>query len=77
MDNEQRAERAYNILNDNLFKEALSVVKEYHMERMLAESAGKKEVLEARRMVLALEAVTSQLEGVILTGEMEKGRHRE
>ena len=72
MDDTQKAEHAKRLLSDGLFNEAINVVKGYHTATFCQIDATEQEVMEARRMVLALEAVTKQLETYVLTGEMKK-----
>lgn len=72
MDDTQKAEHAKRLLEDGLFNEAINVVKGYHTATFCRIDATEQEVMEARRMVLALEAVTKQLEVYILTGEIKK-----
>ena len=72
MDDKHRAARASAIMGDDLVVEALSVVKEYHMDTILSAESADEDVLEARRMILALEQVTNHLESVMLDGEINK-----
>ena len=76
-DTEKRAARAKALLEDVTFKDALRVVKEYHTSVFLRPSATEDEVMEARRMVLALTEVANQLVSFVQDGEMiaAKGRN--
>lgn len=72
MDKDQRASRAKSILEDGVFLDAISVVKEYHTATFLKPNAEAEEVMEARRMVLALTEVVNELVSFMTDGELAK-----
>lgn len=62
MDVGTKAARAQQILNDEVFKEALSVLKEDSIGVFLYPTATDDEIMEARKAVLALSLVEQQLQ---------------
>lgn len=71
MDSKLKYEQAKRLIRDDTFKEAFSVVKEYHKGRILEPSATDEDALAARRMVLALIEVEAQLK--TWASQAEKG----
>jgi succinylarginine dihydrolase len=84
MTKEERIRRGVNatgLLQDEVFKDAIRVVKEYHTSKFSRPDATDAEVLEARRMVLALTELVTQIVSFIEDGKIaktaeEKERHR-
>lgn len=65
-----KAERAKAILQDDVFKEALDVVKEYHTGTFLNAGSSQEEIMEAHRMVRALALIQGQLQSFADTGRL-------
>lgn len=61
IDRTEKARRAKAIFEDEVFKEAISVVIEYHNKTFMRAKSTKDEVLAARERILALTEVTNQL----------------
>lgn len=74
MDKKARAQHAERLLADDVWQMAHSVVLEYHTSVFSKVSATDEQVLEARRMVLALEAINSQLRSFVGTGKIIEKR---
>tara|TARA_R110000868_G_scaffold266297_2_gene525351 strand:- start:1162 stop:1407 length:246 start_codon:yes stop_codon:yes gene_type:complete len=70
MDKRTKAQRAEALLQDDVLQEAFDGVSLYHTSAFARVSATEAEVLEARRMVLALNEVKSQLRSFVLTGKI-------
>tara|TARA_R110000796_G_scaffold79828_2_gene177009 strand:- start:61 stop:306 length:246 start_codon:yes stop_codon:yes gene_type:complete len=77
MDRKEKAQRAEDLLNDDVLQSAFNVVSEYHTGVFLRVLATEAEVLEARRMVLALNEVKNQLRRYVATGQMIKKRDQD
>jgi hypothetical protein len=70
MDKREKAQRADALLKDDVLQEGFDGVLLYHTSVFARVSATKKQVLEARRMVLALNEVKSQLSRYVKTGDI-------
>lgn len=70
MDIKAKGQHAQRLLDDEVLQNAFSVVKEYHTEAFSRASATDSEVLEARRMVLALEQIKGQLRAFVSDGRI-------
>jgi hypothetical protein len=70
MDKREKAQRADALLKDDVLQEAFDGVLLYHTGVLTHVSATDEEVLKARRMVLALNEVKSQLRRYATTGEI-------
>jgi|TARA_R110000796_G_scaffold101704_1_gene210441 hypothetical protein len=79
MDKREMAQRAATLLGDDVLQSAFNGVLSYHTGVFTRVSATEAEVLEARRMVMALHEVKSQLRRYVATGEMlaKKDQDRE
>tara|TARA_R110000824_G_scaffold347748_2_gene534506 strand:- start:8209 stop:8454 length:246 start_codon:yes stop_codon:yes gene_type:complete len=79
MDKKEKAQRAATLLGDDVLQSAFDGVLCYHKSVFERVSATDAEVLEARRMVIALNEVKSQLRRYVATGEMlaKKDQDRE
>ena len=79
MDKRAKAQRAEALLNDDVLQEAFNGVLFYHTGVFTRVTATEAEVLEARRMVLALNEVKSQLRRYVSTGDIlaKKDQDRE
>lgn len=62
MDISAKAARAQQILNDEVFKEALSVLKDDSVGVFMYTNSTDDEIMEARKAVLALSLVERQLQ---------------
>lgn len=62
MDISTKAARAQQILNDEVFKEALSVLKDDSVRVFMYPNSTDDEIMEARKAVLALSLVERQLQ---------------
>jgi hypothetical protein len=81
MDVTQRAARARAILDDPLFTEAFDVLICTQIDVFKSEACDDAQLIEAQRMVRALNAVRDQLTSVITDGQLfehriRKGQHR-
>ena len=77
----RRGVRAKALIEDDVFKDAVRVVKEYHTSKFISPMSSDADVLEARRMVLALTELATQIvsfmeDGKIAETAEEKERHR-
>jgi hypothetical protein len=79
MDKREKAQRADALLKDDVLQEGFDEVLLYHTSVFARVSATKKQVLEARRMVLALNEVKGQLRRYVSTGDIlaKKDQDRE
>jgi hypothetical protein len=79
MDKRAKAQRAEALLKDDVLQDAFNGVLLYHTGVFSRVSATEAEVLEARRMVLALNEVKSQLSRYVSTGDIltKKDQDRE
>ncbi len=79
MDKRTKAQLADALLQDEVLQNAFAGVSLYHTGVMIHASATEAEVLEARRMVLALNEVKSQLRRYVTTGAIltKKDQDRE
>jgi hypothetical protein len=79
MDKREKAQRAEALLKDDVLQEAFDGVLLYHTGVLTHVSATDEEVLKARRMVLALNEVKSQLRRYVSTGDIlaKKDQDRE
>jgi hypothetical protein len=79
MDKREKAQRAEALLKDDVLQEGFNGVLLYHTSVFARVSATKKQVLEARRMVLALNEVKGQLSRYVKTGDIlaKKDQDRE
>jgi hypothetical protein len=82
MDVKHRATRAKAILEDDLFKEAFSVLECTQIGVFTNPMCSAEQIMEAHRMVRALRDVKAHLENVIADGKLferreeKKGQHR-
>jgi hypothetical protein len=70
MDKREKAHRADALLKDDVLQDAFNGVLLYHNGVMTNVAATDEEVLKARRMVLALNEVKSQLSRYVKTGDI-------
>lgn len=77
MDKKTRAQHAERLMNDDVLQSAFNVVLEYHTDVFTKRSATDAEVLEARRMVFALNEVKAQLGRFINDGKMIEKRDQD
>ena len=79
MDKRAKAQRAEALLKDDVLQDAFNGVLLYHTGVFAHVSATEAQVLEARRMVLALNEVKSQLRRYVSTGDIltKKDQDRE
>jgi hypothetical protein len=79
MDKREKAQEAESLLANDVLQEGFDGVLLYHTSVFARVSATKKQVLEARRMVLALNEVKTQLHRYVLTGDIlaKKDQDRE
>lgn len=69
-----RATRAQALLDDPLFSEAVRMLQDEQTEVFLSTACDDAQVLEARRMVLALSAVRDRLVSFVTDGKMATKR---
>jgi hypothetical protein len=79
MDKREKAQRADALLKDDVLQDAFNGVLLYHTSVLTRVSATDEQVLEARRIVLALNEVKSQLHRYVSTGDIlaKKDQDRE
>jgi|TARA_R110000850_G_scaffold137972_2_gene259103 hypothetical protein len=79
MDKREKAQRADALLKDDVLQAAFDGVLLYHTSVLTRVSATDEQVLEARRMVLALNEVKSRLHRYVSTGDIlaKKDQDRE
>ena len=79
MDKREKAQRADALLKDDVLQAAFDGVLLYHTSVLTRVSATDEQVLEARRMVLALNEVKNQLHRYVSTGDIlaKKDQDRE
>ena len=77
MDKKQKAQMSEELLANDVLQSAFSVVLEYHTSVFAHVSATEAQVLEARRMVLALNEVKNQLHRYVATGQIIKKRDQD
>lgn len=70
----RRGARALAILSDPLFTEAFDVLHHAQTQVFLDATCSDEQVLEARRMVLALEAVKAQFVSLVTDGKIAARR---
>lgn len=71
---EQRGMNAERLLKDVTFREALDVLKDAQIAVFTNQACDDAEVMEARRMVRALDDLETQLSRFILDGKLAKRR---
>ena len=81
MDQIQRAQRAKQLLDDPLLKEAFVMVENEQISLFTEQVCSAEQLMEAHRMVRALRLLKDQLaayvvEGKLLERRIEKGQHR-
>lgn len=78
MDKKARSQHAERLLSDDVLKSAFDVVSMRYQSVFTDPSATEEHVLEARRKVLALEQVKSQLRAYVGDGKMieKRDQHR-
>jgi hypothetical protein len=81
MDTHVKAARAKQILEDDVFKEALNMVLSEQIEVFKRLNASQEEIMEAHRMVRALTLLKGQLQSFVsdsklLERRQDKVRHR-
>jgi hypothetical protein len=81
MDTHVKAARAKQILEDDVFKEALNLVLSEQVGVFTHSNASEGEIMEAHRMVRALTHLKGQLQsfvddGKLLERRQDKARHR-
>lgn len=65
---------AERILKDATFREAMSVLKDRQIAVFTNQACGEAEVMEARRMVRALDDLETQLSRFIMDGKLAERR---
>lgn len=70
MDPKLKAARAKAILDDDLFKEAMSVVIENQVGVFKHPNASEEEIMEAHRMVQCASLLERQLQSYVTTGRL-------
>ena len=70
MDKREKAQEAESLLANDVLQDAFNGVSLYHNGVMTNVSATDEEVLKARRMILALNEVKSQLRRYVSTGDI-------
>ena len=71
---EQRKQNAERLLRDPTLREALDVLKNAQIAVFTSKACGDAEVMEARRMVRALDDLETQLGRFILDGKLAERR---
>ena len=77
MDKKARAQHAERLMEDDVLQNAFNVVLEYHTSVFTKRTATDAEVLEARRMVFALNEVKGQLGKFIGDGKILEKRDQD
>lgn len=76
MDRSVKAARAKSLLQDEILQEAFSVVEENLLEVFRYPNSSQEDIMEAHRMVRALDALRTQLEAFVADGKMAERRKR-
>lgn len=74
---EQRKINAERLLKDNTLREALDVIKQKAVGVFKYPTSSQDEIMEAHRMVRALDALETQLVSFIVDGKISEHRKRE
>ena len=77
MDKATRAQHAEHIMNDEVLQEGFTVAYQRQCDIFTHKLATKKEVLEARRMALAIREVQSQMRSFITEGKIIEKRNQD
>lgn len=73
---EQKKLNAERLLNDETLRLAFDMIQDDALEVFRYPNASQEDIMEAHRMVRALDALRSQLERFILDGKMAERRHK-
>jgi hypothetical protein len=73
---EQRKLNAERLLNDETLRLAFDMIQDDAVGVFRYPNASQEDIMEAHRMVRALDALRSQLERFILDGKMAERRHK-
>ena len=81
MDTLLKSAKASALLSDPVLQEAFNVIKLQQVDVFKHQASSQEDIMEASRMVRALDAVEEQLKSFILNGKLlerriEKGQHR-
>ena len=77
MDTHVKAARAKQLLEDEVFKEALDMVLSAQVGVFQYPTSSEEEIMEAHRMVRALDALETQLVSFIVDGKISEHRNKE
>lgn len=73
---EQRGMAADRLLKDDTLREALDVIKDDAVGVFRYPNASQEEIMEAHRMVRALDAFETKLRAFVMDGELAKRRRK-
>lgn len=74
---EQRQMNAERLLSDETLQEALNVIRQNAVGVFIYPNSSQDDIMEAHRMVRALDAFKTQLESFIMDGKISGHRKRE
>ena len=77
MDKATRAQHAEHLMNDDVLRDAISVVYQRHCDTFANKLATDDEVIAARRMAFAVKEIESQLKSFISEGKIIEKRNQD
>jgi hypothetical protein len=76
MDKRTRASQAAHLMRNPVLLEAFEAISKSYTNAFVSVGASDGDVLEAHRMILALQAVKSQIQTYIVDGKLEERKER-